>query len=136
MLDIDAVAVGAWAERVGLAFASHQELAVAPEVYDLLTGCVEAVNRDLAADRDLAAQVIGRFLILPKPLDADDGELTRMRKIRRAVIAERYAALIEGLYSGRDRARLSMRISFDDGRESSLDVEVAIRMLRQSAVAQ
>ena len=89
-----------------------------PRSYDLLAGCVEAVNRDLAADRDLAGQVIGRFLILPKPLDADDGELTRMGKIRRAVIAERYAALIEGLYSGRDRARISMRISFDDGRRA------------------
>ena len=81
------------------------------------------------------AQVIGRFLILPKALDADDGELTRMRKIRRAVIAERYAALIEGLYSGRDRARISMRISFDDGRASLLDVNVPIRALGKPVVA-
>jgi long-chain acyl-CoA synthetase len=127
LLDIDAAAVGVWAERAGLSFASHQELAARPEVYDLLAGCVEAVNRDLAADRDLVGQAIGRFLILPKALDADDGELTRMRKIRRAVIAERYATLIEGLYSGRDRARLSMRISFGDGRVNLLDAEVAIR---------
>jgi long-chain acyl-CoA synthetase len=135
LLDIDTGAVGFWAEQAGLGFASHQELAARPEVYDLLTGCVEAVNRDLAADPDLTGQVIGRFLILPKALDADDGELTRMRKIRRAVISERYAALIEGLYSGRDRARLSTRISYDDGRMNLLDVEVPIRALRKLAVA-
>jgi long-chain acyl-CoA synthetase len=135
LLDIDAGAVGSWAERAGLSFASHQELATKPEVYDLLARCVEAVNRDLAADPDLAGQVIGRFLILPKALDADDGELTRMRKLRRAVIAERYATLIQGLYSGRERARINLRIGFDAGRESLLDVDVPIRVLGASGSA-
>ncbi len=98
LLDIDAGAVGGWAERAGLAFAGYQELAAKPEVYDLLADCVAAVNRDLAADPARAGLAIGRFLILPKELDADDGELTHMRKIRRAAIMERYAPLIEALY--------------------------------------
>ncbi len=131
LLDIDAAAVGGWAERNGVLFSGHQELAARPEVYKLLENCVTAVNRDLAADPTQAGQVIGRFLILPKPLDADDGELTRMRKIRRMVIAERYATLIDGLYSDRDSVMLNTRIAFDDGRVSLLEADVAIHTLGQ-----
>ena len=48
-------------------------------------GCIEQVNRDLAAEPHLAGSQIRRFLILHKELDADDGELTRTRKVRRAL---------------------------------------------------
>ena len=129
LLDIDTGAVGGWAERNGVVFSGHQELAGRAEVYRLLADCVEAVNRDLAADPAQAGQGIGRFLILPKPLDADDGELTRMRKIRRMVIAERYEALIDGLYSDRDRVMLNARIAFDDGRVSTLEADIAIHTI-------
>lgn len=127
LLDIDAGAVGGWAERAGLVFASHQELAAKPEVHALLAECVAAANRDLAADPATAGQTIRRFLVLPKGLDADDGELTRMRKIRRAVISDRYAALVAALFGTDDRARFNTRITFDDGRETVLEADVAIR---------
>ena len=129
LLDIDAGAVGGWAERAGLVFSGHQELAAMPEVCALLADCVAAVNRDLLADPATAGQTIRRFLILPKGLDADDGELTRMRKIRRAVIAERYAALVEALFGTGDQARLSARIGFDDGRETVLEADLPIRTM-------
>ena len=127
LIDIDAGAVGGWAERAGLTFASYQELAAKPEVMDLLAGCVSAVNRDLAADPALAGQAIRRFLLLPKELDADDGELTRMRKIRRAVIAARYASLVAALYGTAGSAHLHTEIIFDDGRTNVLDADLAIR---------
>ena len=129
LLDIDAAAVGGWAERNGVIFSGHQELAARPEVYTLLADCVAAVNRDLAAEPTQSGQVIRRFLILPKPLDADDGELTRMRKIRRMVIAERYAALIDGLTSDRDHVTLNTRIAFDDGRVTVLEADIAIHTI-------
>ena len=129
LLDIDFGAVGGWAERSGLVFASHQELAAKPQVYELLAGCVAAVNRDLATDSTTAGQAIRRFLILPKGLDADDGELTRMRKIRRKVISDRYAELVTALFGTDDQTRLSTRIGFEDGRETVLEAEMAIRTI-------
>ena len=55
----------------------------------------------------MAASQIQRFLILHKELDADDGEMTRTQKVRRSTVAERYAPLIEALYDGSTRCRIS-----------------------------
>src|SRR5262249_41354603 len=63
-INIDLDAVGDWAERRGLAYASYQELAAEGAIYDLVTGCIVQVNRDLAAEPGLAASQIRRFLIL------------------------------------------------------------------------
>ena len=49
-INIDLDAVGDWAERRNLAYASYQELAAEDAVYDLVQGCIEQVNRDLAAE--------------------------------------------------------------------------------------
>ena len=49
-VNIDLEAVGDWAERRNLAYASYQELAADEAVYDLVQGCIEQVNRDLAAE--------------------------------------------------------------------------------------
>ncbi|MFO1126771.1 MAG: AMP-binding protein, partial [Methylocystis sp.] len=125
-INIDLAAVGNWAERQGLPYGSYQELAAKPEVYALIRGCVEQVNRDLAADSKLAGSQIRRFLILHKELDADDGELTRTRKVRRRIIAERYAPLIDALYSGVDRARIETVVTFEDGRKGVLKAELAV----------
>ena len=96
-------AVGNWAERRNIAYASYQELAAHPEVYDLIQSEIEQVNRDLAAEPRMAGAQIRRFLILHKELDADDGELTRTRKVRRGFIGERYEVLVDALYGGAKR---------------------------------
>jgi long-chain acyl-CoA synthetase len=90
-------------------------------------GCIERVNRDLAPERALAASQIRRFLILHKELDADDGELTRTRKVRRRIIAERYEPLVEALYSGNATGRIATVITFEDGRKGQMRAELAIR---------
>ncbi|QQS14633.1 MAG: AMP-binding protein [Rhodospirillales bacterium] len=126
-INIDLVAVGNWAERQDIAYASYQELAARPEVLDLVAGEVGQVNRDLAADPKMAGAQIRRFLILPKLLEADDGELTRTRKVRRGFIAERYGALMEALYDGRDRAHIRTEVTFEDGRKGMVEGDVAIR---------
>jgi long-chain acyl-CoA synthetase len=126
-LNIDLEAVGDWAERRNLAYASYQELAAQTAVYDLLQGCVEQVNRDLAAEPAVAASQIRRFLILHKELDADDGELTRTRKVRRRIVAARYQPLIDALYSDRPAARIETEIAFEDGRKSRMRAELRIR---------
>jgi long-chain acyl-CoA synthetase len=126
-VNIDLEAVGDWAERRNLAYASYQELAAEEAVYDLVQGCIERVNRDLAAEPALAASQIRRFLILHKELDADDGELTRTRKVRRRIIAERYEPLVEALYSGNATGRIATEITFEDGRKGQMRAELAIR---------
>ncbi len=126
-LNIDLEAAGDWAERRNLAYASYQELAAQDAVYDLLQGCVERVNRDLAAEPAVAASQIQRFLILHKELDADDGELTRTRKVRRQIIAARYQPLVDALYSDQPVGRIETEITFEDGRKGRMRAELRIR---------
>ncbi|KJS41660.1 MAG: long-chain fatty acid--CoA ligase [Rhodospirillaceae bacterium BRH_c57] len=126
-INIDIEAVGNWAERKGLAYSGFQDLAARPEVYDLLLDCVNTVNDDLAVHPMLSSCQIHRFLILHKELDADDGELTRTRKVRRRFIAERYADQIEALYDGRDSVYVSTEVTFEDGRKGTVSADLRIR---------
>jgi len=125
-INIDLQAVGNWAERQGITYGGYQELAAHEAVGERIAGHVAAVNRDLAAEPALAGSQIRRFLILPKELDADDGELTRTRKVRRRLIAERYRPLVEALYSGAATVRIASEITFEDGRKGSLEAELRI----------
>ncbi|KAA3632696.1 MAG: long-chain fatty acid--CoA ligase [Proteobacteria bacterium] len=125
-INIDLSAVGDWAERRGLAYSSYQELAAHPDTYDLIEQCLEKVNADLAEDDMLADSQVRRFLILHKELDADDGELTRTRKLRRRIIAERYDPLIKALYDGSEHCELSVEVTFEDGRKGSLKGDLRI----------
>jgi long-chain acyl-CoA synthetase len=114
--------VAKWAEGRGLAFTTYTHLSARPEVYDLLAGEVDKVNATLPP-----AQRITRFLLLYKELDADDGELTRTRKVRRGVIDERYRTLIEALYSGQSKVAVETEVTFEDGRTGMIKAEMAIR---------
>ena len=125
-INIDPEAVGNWAERNGITYGGYRELADLDRVYALVQGCVEQVNRDLAAEPHLAGSQIRRFLILHKELDADDGELTRTRKVRRRFIGERFKPLIDALYSGRERAEIETEVTFEDGRKGMLKAELRI----------
>jgi long-chain acyl-CoA synthetase len=134
-VNIDLEAVGNWAERNGLAYASYQELAAKPEVYGLIQDCVEKVNRDLSEDPNVAGSQIRRFLILHKELDADDGELTRTRKVRRNFIVDRYGPLVEALYSGAERGHISTVVTYEDGRKGKLEADLVIREAARFAPA-
>ena len=134
-LNIDLEAVGNWAEKRAVSYGSYQELAAKPEVYDLLQECVEKVNRDLAADPNVAGSQIKRFLVLHKELDADDGELTRTRKVRRRFIGDRYNALIDGLYSDRERAHIRTTVTFEDGRTGTIEADLAISEAKRQPAA-
>jgi long-chain acyl-CoA synthetase len=130
MLNIELASVGNWAERNGVSYASYQELAGHPQVAELIRKHVEAVNRSLSQEPAMAGAQIRRFLILPKELEADDGELTRTQKVRRGFIAERYAPLVEGLYGGAKEAAISAEITYEDGRKGRLEGRSVIHDLR------
>jgi long-chain acyl-CoA synthetase len=135
MLNIDLIAVGNWAERNNIVYGNYQELAAHPKVYDMLAAHVAEVNRSLAAEKAMAGAQIRRFLILPKELEADDGELTRTMKVRRTLIADRYEPFVKALYDGSKTARISVEVTFEDGRKGAIVGEVAIRDMPAEAGA-
>jgi long-chain acyl-CoA synthetase len=102
--------ISKWAERQRISFTTYTDLASRPEVYALLGKEVEAVNATLPP-----AQRIKKFLLLYKELDADDGELTRTRKVRRSVINEKYASIIDDIYGGARDIPIDTAIRFQDG---------------------
>ncbi len=126
MINIELASVANWAERHAIAYASYQELAANPQVYAMIENRVDSVNRALSLEPVMAGAQIRRFLILPKELDPDDGELTRTQKVRRGLIAERYASLFEGLYGDASEASISAEITYEDGRKGKLEATVRI----------
>ncbi|MEO1649827.1 MAG: AMP-binding protein [Pseudomonadota bacterium] len=126
MLNIDLTAVGNWAERNNIIYASYQELAGHPQVYEMLSEHVAEVNASLAGEERVANAQIRRFLILHKELDADDGEITRTQKVRRSFIADRYAPMIEALYNGSERCQMKTEVVFEDGRRGVIEGDVRI----------
>ena len=125
-INIDFDAVGNWAEKRNMPYAGYADLASKPEVFNLLRECVEQVNADLAADDKLAGSQISRFLVLHKELDADDGELTRTRKVRRGHIADKYQLLIDALYGGKTEQFIETAVKFEDGRSGTVSATLKI----------
>ncbi len=125
-VNFDMEAVGSWAEKRNLPYAGYTDLASRPEIIDLIRECVEKVNADLARDPELANSQIHRFLILHKELDADDGELTRTRKVRRGAIAQKYQELVAALYDGRKTAHIEVQIKYEDGRSGTVSADLGV----------
>lgn len=135
-INIDLQAVGNWAERNNIAYASYQELASHPEVYKIVAGHVDQTNRRLAKEPMMAASQIRRFLVLHKELDADDGELTRTMKVRRAFVADRYSELIQALYDGSPEKYVETDVTYEDGRKGRIRANVKIMEARIHEVPQ
>jgi long-chain acyl-CoA synthetase len=118
---IDAKVVGKWAEDHHLPYTSYSELSQKPAVGGLVAEVVAQVNRGLPA-----AARVRRFVNLHKEFDADDDELTRTRKLRRAFLEDRYQHVVEGLYGGAETIHLKTSITYEDGRvvDSAVDLRV------------
>ena len=126
-INIDLTAVGNWAERNNIAYASYQELAGHPQVYEMIQSHVEDVNIAVAADEMLSGCQVHRFLILHKELDADDGELTRTRKVRRRTVEEKFKDLIDALYDGSSEIFTETEVTYEDGRKGTISATLEIR---------
>ena len=126
-INIDLEAVGTWAERRGLVYTSYADLAARPEVYDLVQGEIERVNASLSEEPQMAGAQMRRFLVLHKELDPDDGELTRTRKVRRRVIADKYGDLIEALYGDDESVSIEAQVVFEDGRTGMMKADLQLR---------
>ena len=131
-INIDLTAVGNWAERNNIAYSSYQELSQHPQVLEAIEGHVSEVNVSVAADPMLAGCQVHRFLVLHKELDADDGEMTRTRKVRRTVIADKFDDLVAALYSGKSEIYTETEVTYEDGRKGQI---AAMLDIRDAAVA-
>lgn len=129
MINIDMENVGKWAERRQVAYTTYTDLAQKPEVYELIAREVERVNRDL----DPAMQ-IKRYVLLHKELDADDEEVTRTRKVRRGFVAQKYDSIIAALYSEATAVPVTSVITYQDGRQATIETKLAIRSVAEALV--
>ena len=126
MINIDLSAVGNWAERNNIAYSSYQELAGHPQVYASIREHITEVNRSVAQDPMLSGCQVHRFLVLHKELDPDDGEMTRTRKVRRAVINDKFADLVGALYDGSDSIHTRTEVTYEDGRKGHISATLQI----------
>ncbi|WP_445809893.1 AMP-binding protein [Yoonia sp.] len=125
-INIDLTAVGNWAERNNIAYSSYQELSQHSRVLDMILGHVSEVNRSVAADPMLAGCQVHRFLVLHKELDADDGEMTRTRKVRRRIVEEKFHDLITALYGGAADIYTETEVTYEDGRKGKITATLVI----------
>ncbi|MFP4168761.1 MAG: AMP-binding protein [Desulfonatronovibrionaceae bacterium] len=127
ILCIDFQIVGQWAEKNLITYTTYQDLSAKDEVYGMIRREVDRINHTLPESTQ-----IKKFCLLLKELDADDGELTRTRKVRRGTVEERYSELIEGLYSDRPEARLKTSIVYQDGRARELCGNIRIETVNNT----
>jgi long-chain acyl-CoA synthetase len=121
LLNIDAETVGKWAEQRHIPYTTYTDLSQRPQVLELVLGEVVRVNHDLP-DR----LRIARFAVLHKELDADDEEMTRTRKVRRSLVAERYSFIVEGLCSGEQRLEVDTEVTYRDGRRARVRTSIEL----------
>jgi long-chain acyl-CoA synthetase len=115
MVSVDQSTAGKWAEQMSLPYTSYMDLVRKPEVANLIIGETTKINATLPE-----ALRVRRVVLLNKELEADDAEMTRTRKVRRAYVAEKYAPVIAAFYEGGKETELTMEITFEDGRKSQL----------------
>jgi len=131
LINIDFDNVGRWGERRGIAYTTYLDLSQRPKVYELIREDVERVNRALPPPAR-----IRKFVLLHKELDADEGELTRTRKLRRNQLSDRYANMISAMYNGEDSIQVRAAVKYRDGRESTVKTGVRIATLDMEEAAE
>ena len=122
---IDYAVVGKWADEKKLNYTSYHELSQKPEVYDLVEKQIREANKSLKP-----AAKIHKFVNLYKEFDADDEELTRTRKLRRAFVENRYRDIVQSLYEeDQDNVHMDTTITYEDGRVVRIKTDLHIRKL-------
>lgn len=117
--------VARWAGKRRISFSTFAELSQNPEVYDLIAGDIDRINGAFPPGCK-----VRKFVNLPREFDADAGELTRTRNLRRHVLAERYQGLIEAIYAELTECRIDVPVGRQEGRTETRSNRVAIASVR------
>ena len=131
IINIDLTAVSNWAERNNIGYGSYQELASHPRVMEMIEDHIVETNNTLSEDKMLSGCHIHRFVVLHKELDADDGELTRTRKVRRRIVEEKYADILQALYDGSKNIITETEVTYEDGRKGFIKAMLEIRSVSE-----
>lgn len=86
--------LGKWATQRGLSFSDTEDLISLEEVRAAFGEIVDGVNEGLAR-----YEQIKEFRLLPVTLSIEGGHMTPTMKVKRRVVAERFAEIIDGIYS-------------------------------------
>jgi len=121
--------VSKWAEQNQIAFTNYTNLSSLRPVYEAVKEEIEKVNASLPE-----AQQIKKFVLLYKELDADDGELTRTRKVRRKVVAEKYAEIIDAIYDDQPEVHIDTTIQFQDGSKSRIVTDLVVETMNGASI--
>ena len=113
--------VSSWAERQGIVYTTFADLAQKAEVCELIRQAVDEVNAELPP-----TSRVRRFVLLHKEFDADESEMTRSRKLRRDVLYERYAEMIETMYAGQEWIHVQTPVRYQDGSEGMIETDLRI----------
>ena len=119
---IDKETVGHWAEVRGISYMSYADLSQTPEVMQLIATAIQRVNSILPDGLKLR-----HFVSLHKEFDPDDGEITRTRKLRRNVVEERYAPIIDAIYGGQKTVTMKARITYESGEVGTIERQLSVQ---------
>lgn len=84
-----------YARAAGVPFNFNHDLVKNPIIYRLIEEEVDKIQKDLAN-----FERVRKFILLAKPFTIEDGEMTPTLKIKRKVVEEKYADVIDGMYRG------------------------------------
>jgi long-chain acyl-CoA synthetase len=93
LITLDEEMIHQWAEKNGLGGKTSEELAKDPKVYALIDEHVQKLNSQLER-----WETIKKFILLPRDLTIEDGELTPSMKVRRKIVEQKYITELDGLY--------------------------------------
>lgn len=113
--------VARWAEKRGLSFTTMVDLSQRREVADLVIEDIQRVNASLP---DYSR--VRKFVILHKEFDADEGELTRTRKLKRQTLHQKYGDILEAMYGDLRGVRVSAEVRYRDGRTGVIETDLNV----------
>ncbi len=113
--------VARWAEKRGLSFTTMVDLSQKPEVAELIKQDVVRVNQSLPE-----WSRVRKFVILHKAFDADEGELTRTRKLVRRTLIQKYGEILDAIYGDKPGVRVRAEVKYRDGRTGVVETDLNV----------
>src|SRR4029079_4270975 len=94
LVTLDPDAIAGWAEENGMGGKSYTEIVQSGEVKKMCAGYVDELNSHLNR-----WETIKKWKLLDHDLTVESGELTPSMKVKRHVVEDNYATLIDSFYS-------------------------------------
>ena len=94
LITLDEEAIAGWAEKNGMAGKSYRDIVTSDACREMVQGYVDEMNLQLNR-----WEQIKRFIILPRDLSIEEGEITPSLKLKRRVVVEKFKSDLDGLYT-------------------------------------